>query len=250
MAREFAFANRSGPLPQHVAIIMDGNGRWALQRDLPRVAGHSAGVESVRAAVRAASTNQVRFLTLFAFGKENWNRPSDEVTALMDLFLQSLQAELPSLQKNNVRLRIVGDRAELSEKLRNEILQAEAQTLSNTGLQLILAINYSGRWDIVQAMQSLSEVELRQEQKALEAAFGANLVFAGVPDPDLFIRTSGEQRISNFMLWQLAYSEMYFSSVSWPDFNEAEFERALEWFASRERRFGFATSQPEGYTFA
>jgi undecaprenyl diphosphate synthase len=236
-------------LPQHVAIIMDGNGRWAKKRFLPRIAGHQQGAESVRAIVKSCSQKGIRFLTLFAFSSENWSRPKTEVDFLLSLFLRSLKEEMQELHRNNVRLCIIGDRSPFSQELQTAMCDAETLTADNTGLQVNLALNYGGRWDIVQAARSLAERVLQgnlKPEEISETLMQEALSLAGAPDPDLLIRTSGEQRISNFLLWYFAYTELYFIDTPWPDFREAEFEKALEVFASRQRRFGYTTEQLEG----
>ncbi|GAB4393005.1 MAG: polyprenyl diphosphate synthase [Gammaproteobacteria bacterium] len=228
-------------LPQHIAIVMDGNGRWAEQRNLPRIAGHRAGIASVREVVTLCNEYSIHALTLFAFSSENWQRPRPEVNYLMGLMFRSLKAELKKLHKNNVRFRVIGGRAQLSEKLQAIIADAEQLTMNNTGLNLTVAINYGGRWDILQAAKTLACDVLEQRlapDTIDEHVFARYLSLPNLPEPDLFIRTSGEQRISNFFLWQLAYSELYFSPVYWPDFNRAEFVQALTHFSRRQRRFG------------
>ncbi len=231
-------------LPQHIAIIMDGNGRWAKQRHLPRSAGHRSGLETAKKTIRFCAERGIKVLTLFAFSSENWQRPSGEVTDLMGLFLKALQQDINELHQNNIQFRVIGDYNRLSERLKNGILAAEKLTKNNSGLKLIVAIDYGGRWDIIQAVRQLSQ----QTQKGMinpeeinEALFSNYLSTAELPDPDLFIRTSGELRISNFLLWQLAYTEFYFTDNFWPDFNEAELDKALEFFARRKRRFGALT---------
>jgi undecaprenyl diphosphate synthase len=235
-------SHQSGaPLPRHVAIIMDGNGRWARQRSLPRVAGHRAGVESVRSVVRACGEKGIEVLTLFAFSSENWRRPEQEVGLLMELFMTALRREVSELHRNNVRLRIIGNRDRLPERLRAQIAAAEERTAANTGLTLVVAANYGGRWDIARAARRLAERvaagELAPADITPEGLEGG-LSLHGLPEPDLFIRTGGEQRISNFLLWQLAYTELYFTRVLWPDFGRDAFEDALASFATRQRRFG------------
>ena len=237
-----------GKLPRHVAIIMDGNGRWANQRRMPRIAGHRAGVTSVRTTVEACGKLGVGVLTLFAFSSENWRRPQQEVGLLMELFLSALQRESKKLNENNVRLQIIGDRSRFSDKLQLEIAKGERLTERNTGLRLVVAANYGGRWDITQAAGRLAaDVEngrLKAHQVD-EACLNRYLCLADLPEPDLFIRTGGEQRISNFLLWQLAYTELYFTDVLWPDFDQAAFHMALASFASRQRRFGRTGGQVE-----
>jgi len=235
-------------IPRHVAIIMDGNGRWAQSRNLPRHSGHRAGVESVRIVVEECAKQGVEVLTLFAFSSENWNRPKKEVGLLFDLFMVALQRDVKRLKKNNVRLRIIGDRTAFPEKLQKRIHIAEEETADNTGLLLQIAANYGGRWDITQASKSLAERVKRgelQPEEITEATLSEELSFAGLPEPDLFIRTGGEQRISNFILWQTAYSELYFSKQLWPDFGADEFNLALKEFSQRERRFGKTSEQIE-----
>ncbi len=220
---------------------MDGNGRWARQRRLPRHAGHRAGVSATRAIVEECGAREIGALTLFAFSSENWRRPKNEVGLLMELFVSTLQREADHLDRNNVRLRFIGDRQAFSEKLRGQIESAEAQTCANTGLDLNVAANYGGRWDIAVAAARLCE---KVKAGALSAAdvdadtLAAELSLADLPDPDLLIRTGGEQRISNFLLWQLAYTELYFTECLWPDFDRSVFEEALAAFAARQRRFG------------
>ncbi|ALP53112.1 hypothetical protein Tel_08045 [Candidatus Tenderia electrophaga] len=237
-----------GKIPRHIAIIMDGNGRWAKRRHMPRVAGHRAGVESVRAIVRRCGELDVKVLTLFAFSSENWRRPEQEVGLLMELFMLALQRESKRLHQNNVRLRIIGDLSRFSGKLRGEVDKAEALTQDNTGLQLAIAANYGGRWDITQAVKTIAgriaAAEIAAEAVS-EDLIHQQLCLADMPEPDLFIRTGGEQRISNFLLWQLAYSELYFTDTLWPDFNKDELDAALHWFASRQRRFGRTGDQVE-----
>jgi undecaprenyl diphosphate synthase len=231
----------SPPLPRHVAIIMDGNGRWAKQRHLPRYAGHKVGVDSVRRVVRRCAEYGIEVLTLFAFSSENWQRPPKEVSVLMDLFHTALSREVGKLHKNNVRLRIIGAREALSAKLQAQIARAEQRTAANTGLVLVIAANYGGQWDITQAVRTLAAQVAQGELAAAdinEARVRQALCLADLPPPDLFIRTGGEQRISNFLLWQLAYTELYFTPVLWPDFDDAAFDLALQDYSKRQRRFG------------
>lgn len=233
-------------LPKHVAIVMDGNGRWAKTKNLPRVAGHEAGAESVKKIVQLCIEKGIQVLTLFAFSSENWQRPSEEVAHLMQLFLQSLRQETQSLLKNNIRLMVIGDRRRFSEELRQQISTSEQLTENNSGLVLVIAANYSGRWDITHALEKIAEDLITGTMSIKEidtSVISQHLSLSSLPEPDLFIRTSGEQRISNFMLWQFAYTELYFSSVLWPDFQEKEFELALEFFRTRERRFGLTSEQ-------
>jgi len=232
----------------HVAIVMDGNGRWARKRLLPRIAGHRVGVDTVRKLVRACRKRGVGVLTLFAFSSENWNRPQDEVGALMELFIIALKKEAKELNKNNVRLRVIGDTQAFPEKLQQQIHAAEDLTRGNDGLDLLVAANYGGRWDIAQAARRLAADAAagRLEVDAIdEQAMSRHMALADWPDPDLFIRTGGEQRISNFLLWQLAYAELYFTDTLWPDFDTAAFDQALAWFSKRQRRFGRTGEQVE-----
>lgn len=234
-------------LPRHIAIIMDGNGRWAKQRHLPRVAGHKVGVEAVREAVKACVEKNIEALTLFAFSSENWQRPAQEVNYLMSLFVSALQREAKKLHKQNIQLRIIGDRFRFDKKLQEQIAAAEQLTAQNTGLKLVIAANYGGRWDITNAVQQIvQEVEQGKltQQDISPQLIQSKLAIADLPEPDLFIRTGGELRISNFMLWQQAYTELYFCDILWPDFNAAELEKALEFFALRERRFGCVVGEP------
>ena len=227
---------------------MDGNGRWARQRSLPRHAGHRAGVKSVRAIVENSARCGVEYLTLFAFSSENWRRPREEVGMLMSLFLEALRREVKELHKNGVRLTFIGERERLDDKLREKIGDAEALTAKNGDLRLQVAVAYGGRWDIVEAARS---VAARVASGAIgaddidEATFAAELQLGTAPDPDLLIRTGGEQRISNFLLWNLAYAELWFTDVLWPDFDEAEFDRALAHFSRRQRRYGHTGEQLE-----
>jgi len=232
--------------PQHVAIIMDGNGRWAHSRGLPRPAGHRASIKIVRRVVEECSRRNIAYLTLFAFSSENWRRPPDEVGFLMKLLLESLAREVSDLHENRVRLRFIGDRGVLGAEITRTMLQAEALTADNTGLVLCVAFAYGGRWDIAQACRALaSEVAagtLRPDEID-EAHIAARLALAGIPDPDLLIRTGGELRVSNFLLWNLAYAELYFTDVLFPDFGAAELDAALDFYAQRERRFGKTSAQ-------
>jgi undecaprenyl diphosphate synthase len=233
-------------LPQHVAIIMDGNGRWARSRGMPRVAGHRASVKVVRKIVEDCAGRGVRYLTLFAFSSENWRRPPDEVGMLMGLFLDALVREVADLHRNQVRLRFIGDRESLGLELKQKMQDAEALTAANSGLGLMVAVAYGGRWDIAQACRSLAAKVASGRLAAAEITeqhIAAHLALAGIPDPDLLIRTGGEQRISNFLLWNLAYTELYFSEALWPEFSPAHLLAALEHFARRERRFGKTSAQ-------
>jgi len=235
-------------IPHHVAIIMDGNGRWAKARSQPRHSGHRAGVKSVRESVETAAKRGVSYLTLFAFSSENWQRPQDEVSRLMRLFLEALQREVDELHRNNVRLRFVGARQQLKPKLVRKIEAAEAQTSANSGLNLIVAVAYGGRWDIVNAARQLAGRVAAEELSVDEIdddSFAEALALDGIPDPDLLIRTGGEQRISNFLLWNLAYSELYFTDCLWPDFREREFDQAMFFYGMRQRRYGHTSEQVE-----
>lgn len=229
-------------LPRHVAITMDGNGRWAQERQLPRHAGHEEGVESVRSIVNACLEVGIPTLSIFAFSCENWQRPPEEVSALMALFVEALSLELPALTEKGVRLRFIGSRERLATEVVQAMEQAESIHPESERLQLIIALNYSGRWDLVNAAKQYL-VHAEPGDDLDESRFASYLSLSDSPDPDLFIRTSGEQRISNFYLWQIAYTELYFSPVYWPDFREAEFKQALTWFALRERRFGKTSGQ-------
>ncbi|MGC7589111.1 polyprenyl diphosphate synthase [Bisgaard Taxon 46] len=228
-------------IPQHIAIIMDGNGRWAKQKGKMRIFGHKNGINAVRDAVAYARKVGVKVLTLYAFSSENWNRPEQEVSALMNLFMQALDLEVKKLHKNNIKLNILGDVTGFSEKLQQKISRAETLTENNTALTLNIAANYGGCWDIVQAAKQLAE-QVKDNQIAVSDVtpelFQQHLVTKSQPQVDLLIRTSGEQRISNFLLWQLAYAELYFTDVLWPDFNEHEFEQAILAYQQRHRRFG------------
>ena len=226
-------------IPHHIAIVMDGNGRWATRRYLPRVAGHRQGVESLRRCVRACSDRGVRVLTVFAFSSENWNRPPEEVSGLMELLAMALGREVPQLKHDGVRIHIVGDRSTLSEKMRLGLAQAEATTAQNTRLILNVCFNYGGRWDIAQATAKLAA----QGEAITEASLDRAMALSHVPDPDLLIRTGGERRISNFLLWQAAYSELYFSDRLWPDFDEIALDEAIADYGRRERRFGLTSGQ-------
>ena len=229
----------SSAVPRHVAVVMDGNGRWAKKRFLPRLAGHKQGLESLRRCVRHCIERGVRVLTVFAFSSENWNRPAEEVSGLMNLLAGALAREVPSLHEEGVQLHFVGERSSLSDKVVAGFLQAEALTASNDRLVLNVCFNYGGRWDIAQAAAGLAA----QGIAITEISLGAALAMAHVPDPDLLIRTGGEYRISNFLLWQAAYSELYFSPALWPDFDAAELDAAIAEYARRERRFGQTSEQ-------
>lgn len=233
-------------VPRHVAIVMDGNGRWAKARFMPRLFGHKKGVESVRKVIKACSDAGVECLTLFAFSSENWKRPEDEVNGLMSLFMSVLEKETPGMLRHNVRLQFIGDRAAFSPQLQVKITQVEQETAHCDGLKLIVAANYGGRWDVMQAARSLAEQVQQgtlQPEALTEAAMEQALSTCGLPEPDLFIRTGGEQRISNFLLWQLAYAELYFSPKLWPEFDEQCLQQAFDVYARRERRFGMTGEQ-------
>ncbi len=240
----------AGSVPQHVAIIMDGNGRWATLRGRPRSVGHREGVKSVRRTVDECLRRGVKTLTIFAFSSENWRRPRAEVMVLMELFLVVLRGEVRRMNHNGVRLRVIGDRSAFSEKLQRRIVEAEQLTATNTALTLQVAANYGGRWDITQAVRRLLiEVQAGHLNPAEcdETTLAAFLSFPDMPDPDLFIRTGGEQRLSNFILWQSAYAELYFTDILWPDFDEAALGAALDDFAQRQRRFGHTGEQVESW---
>ncbi|TAK79226.1 MAG: isoprenyl transferase [Gammaproteobacteria bacterium] len=233
-------------LPQHIAIIMDGNGRWAKQRFMPRLAGHRAGVEAARQVVKNCLKRKIKVLSLFAFSSENWRRPAQEVSHLMELFLTGLEREVNVLHENNIQLRFIGDRTRLNARLCQKIQDVEKLTQQNTAMVLIIAVDYGGQWDICQATRQLAqEVEAGQLKSAdiTPEKLASKLSFADLPNPDLFIRTSGEVRISNFMLWQLAYAELYFTPTLWPDFDEKELDKALFHYTHRERRFGYSSEQ-------
>ena len=229
-------------VPRHIAIIMDGNGRWAKRRLMPRVAGHRKGVEALRGVIRACAERGVSHLTVFAFSSENWRRPQEEVTLLMELFMRALENEVARLHENGIRFRVIGDLAGFSERIQILIRDAEALTRDNTRLTFTVAANYGGRWDIVQAVKKLMAEGVAGED-VNEAALTQHLSMAEVPEPDLFIRTGGEQRISNFLLWQLAYSELYFTEALWPDFDAAALDEAIASYRTRERRFGRTSEQ-------
>ena len=222
---------------------MDGNGRWAKQRFLPRVAGHQRGVECLRETVKACGALGVEYLTVFAFSSENWRRPADEVSFLMQLFLKMLQREVSKLHENNIRLKVIGDLVRFDEALNRHIQEAEQLTANNTGLTLTVAANYGGRWDIMQAMHALSQAHPERAVAFGEEELTPYLSMHYAPEPDLFIRTGGEQRISNFLLWQLAYTELYFTDTLWPAFDRAALEAAIQSYQKRERRFGRTSEQ-------
>ena len=225
--------------PRHIAIVMDGNGRWAKRRFLPRLAGHKQGVDVLRRCVQACAQRGVGVLTVFAFSSENWNRPQDEVSGLMELLAKALTREVPQLLRDGVQLHFVGERAGLSDKVREGLAQAELATAHNTRLILNVCFNYGGRWDVAQAAARLAE----RGEPITETSLNAAMALAHVPDPDLLIRTGGEMRLSNFLLWQAAYAELYFSDKLWPDFDDAALDEALAAFHGRERRFGKTSEQ-------
>jgi len=238
----------SGNQLKHVAIIMDGNGRWAKKRFMPRFAGHKAGLDSVRKTVMYCVKNDIQYLTLFAFSSENWRRPEKEVGLLMDLFAVGLTTEVKKLHKNNVRLKIIGNLSDFSDKLQILISDAIALTKDNTGLTLVIAANYGGRWDIIEATKKIAK-QVKNNKLDIDAinekCIEANLSLGQIPEPDLFIRTGGEKRISNFLLWHLAYCEFFFTDILWPDFNAEVFSQAITSFHNRQRRFGRTGEQVE-----
>lgn len=233
-------------LPQHIAIVMDGNGRWAALKDLPRVEGHRVGVETVKVVVESCLKEQIAVLSLFAFSSENWARPVSEVDFLMQLFLDALDRDIQELHQHGVSIRFIGDRTQLSKALCQEMRAAEELTAKNQKLILNVALNYGGKWDILQAAQSLARRVANGQFSADEideTVFEMELSTHHLPEPDLYIRTSGERRISNFFLWQLAYTELYFTDIHWPDFNADEFAKALDYFSTRKRRYGLTDAQ-------
>ncbi len=235
-------------IPKHVAIIMDGNGRWAQKKGSPRIAGHKAGVETVRSVIQACAEKGIEVLTLFAFSSENWRRPEKEVSLLMGLFLAALQREVKKLHKNDVRLKIVGDVTAFDKKIQEQIIKSEELTKNNKRLVLNIAANYGGQWDITQAVKALAkkvETGSLKSDEITSDLISQHLSMNDLPEPDLFIRTGGEQRISNFLIWQLAYSELYFTDTLWPDFDRDAFDLALQSFAGRQRRFGHTGEQIE-----
>lgn len=234
--------------PKHIVVVMDGNGRWAKKRLMPRTAGHHAGVKSTRKVVEASLKEGIQALTIFAFSSENWKRPEQEVSSIMALFVSTLQSEVESLHKQNVRVRFIGECSAFSAKLQQKIQDATQLTESNSGLQLNIAVNYGGRWDIAEACKKIAEKVLSGEINAadIDAEMVNNYIcLSELPEPDLFIRTGGEQRISNFLNWQLAYTELYFTDTLWPDFGAQQFQEALNWFEGRQRRFGKTGEQVE-----
>ena len=243
----FSSATKSIPIstdmPQHIAVIMDGNGRWASKRFLPRVAGHKRGMDAVLELVKACVDHNVAYLTLFAFSSENWRRPADEVSFLMSLFIQGLKREVANLHENNIKLVLIGDRTRFNAELIEKIELSERLTANNTGLTLSIAANYGGRWDILQAVNKMHMAMPSHVGGFDEEHLAPHLAMHFAPEPDLFIRTGGEKRISNFMLWQLAYTELYFTDTLWPDFDESAFNLALASYQKRERRFGRTSEQ-------
>ncbi len=235
-------------VPRHLAIIMDGNGRWAKSRNKPRHSGHRAGVKSVRMSVEKAAERGIEYLTLFAFSSENWSRPEEEVSSLMNLFVEALRREVDELHRNNVRLKFVGALSELASGLREKISASEKKTADNTGLRLTVAMAYGGRWDIIEASKSIARQVKEgslQVEDVDDALFAGELQLAGAPDPDLLIRTGGEQRVSNFLLWNIAYAELWFTDVLWPEFDADVFDEALSDYAGKQRRFGHTGEQVE-----
>ena len=234
----------SSAIPRHVAIIMDGNGRWASKRLMPRVAGHSEGLVAVRKIVQECRRMGVEYLTVFAFSSENWRRPPEEVGFLMKLFLKSLKGEVSRLAENDISLRLIGDLSRFDSAIQDMVQFSEQKTAGCKGLTFTIAANYGGRWDVLQAMrQCIAANPNLQPEQVTEELLQPHLSMAYAPEPDLFIRTGGEQRISNFLLWQLAYTELYFTDVLWPDFDEAELHKAFDWYSQRERRFGRTSAQ-------
>ncbi len=233
-------------VPRHIAVIMDGNGRWAKQRFMPRVVGHQRGVEALREVVKACRDLGVEYLTVFAFSSENWRRPADEVSFLMSLFMKMLEHEVGKLHEKNIRVKIIGDRSRFDDKLKQAMQHAETLTANNVGLTLTIAANYGGRWDVMNAVQTMLKEHPELAQGFREEDLSPYLCLSEAPEPDLFIRTGGEQRISNFMLWQLAYTELYFTDVLWPAFGRTELEAAIASYRKRERRFGRTSEQLAG----
>ena len=234
------------PNPRHIAIIMDGNGRWAQKRFMPRAMGHQAGVKTVRRIVEYCAHHKIEVLSLFAFSSENWRRPENEVSLLMSLFMATLQREIDKLDRNNICLRFIGDRSAFPEKLQQKMAEGEKQTENNSALTLVIAADYGGHWDMCQAFQKINQKIVAGELSAQdinEDLVNQHLSTAGLPEPDLFIRTGGEQRVSNFMLWQLAYTEMYFTPTLWPDFDKTSLDEAIQSFKGRQRRFGHTGEQ-------
>jgi len=233
----------SADIPKHVAIIMDGNGRWAVQQNKPRAFGHKAGVDALKTTIESCAAYGVEVLTVFAFSSENWHRPAKEVDVLMSLFMLTLKSQAKRLYKNNIRLRIIGDRSRFTRALQDKIQEAELLTADNTGLTLVIAANYGGQWDIEQAAQKMFAHAIDKKIALTELSLNDFLSTADIIEPDLFIRTGGEQRISNFLLWQTAYSEFYFTNTLWPDFDKSSLDSAIKCFSSRQRRFGKTSEQ-------
>lgn len=233
----------ASPVPQHIAIIMDGNGRWAQSRLMPRIAGHKQGVETVRGVIKACMERGVAYLTLFAFSSENWRRPDEEVTSLMQLFLGALEQEISKLHENGIRFKVIGDLSRFDSKIIEFIQAGEQLTANNTKLTFTVAANYGGRWDIMQAVRKMMAQSKDLPIHFKEENLAQYLALSYAPEPDLFIRTGGEYRISNFLLWQLAYTELYFTNTLWPDFDEHELELAIQSYQRRERRFGRTSEQ-------
>ncbi len=248
MAKKHALSSEVDSLLKHVAIIMDGNGRWAKKRGLPRIAGHRAGVKTLQDIVNFSAKQDIEVLTVYAFSKENWKRPRTEVSMLMELFTSSLQQRIKELHDNNVRLRFIGDLSIFPEKLRRSMNETESLTANNSGLKFVIAMNYGGRWDITNAFIQLNK-KIKDKEIHLEdideTLIGEYISLSDLPEPDLFIRTGGEMRISNYLLWQLAYTELYFDDCLWPEFGTERFKKALDWYAGRERRFGLTSEQIE-----
>ena len=236
----------TSPMPKHVAVIMDGNGRWAKKRFLPRSAGHRAGVNATRSIVENCAQCGIEALTVFAFSSENWNRPKKEVDALMSIFVSSLKSEMMKLKARNICVKFIGDNSSFNDELQSVIIETEAQTSENTGLVLTIAANYGGRWDIAEACKHIAEKVSSGDLSTddiNESLISEEMCLAGLPEIDLLIRTGGESRISNFMLWQLAYTELYFTDLLWPDFNDAALKEAIFWYGKRQRRFGKTSAQ-------
>jgi len=234
--------------PKHVVVVMDGNGRWAKKRLMPRTAGHHAGVKSTRKVVEASVKEGIQALTIFAFSSENWKRPEQEVSSIMELFVSTLQSEVESLHKQNVRVRFIGECSAFSEKLQQKIQAATQLTKDNAGLQLNIAVNYGGRWDVAEACKNIAAKVQAGDINIADInaeMINEHICLSELPEPDLFIRTGGEQRISNFLIWQLAYTELYFTDTLWPDFGPQQFQEALNWFEGRQRRFGKTGEQVE-----
>ncbi|MDT8451754.1 MAG: isoprenyl transferase [Gammaproteobacteria bacterium] len=244
-------SDHSSTIPRHIAVVMDGNGRWAKKRFLPRAAGHRAGVNATRLIVENCADHGVKALTVFAFSSENWKRPKSEVDSLMSIFISTLKSEMNKLKKKNVRVKFIGDRCSFSDELQTVMSETEAQTAENTGLNLTIAANYGGRWDITQACKrianrvSVGELSVDDIDESL---MSEEVSLADLPEVDLFIRTGGERRISNFLMWQLAYTELYFSDTLWPDFNGETLNEAIAWYGTRQRRFGKTSAQVSSNT--